>query len=450
MRFSSTSAYTLVELLIALTLSLFLLLAVSELFKRVGGTMNDTRSAMSTSVNLNEAAMLLRQDLDRIPSTLWNKPQRIAAGNVDVEDFDGYLFVAEGPNKPFPNPLPQPLPDILPHPYVDEQGNPDVTVGDVDDIIGFTADANLVEPKTPFRGLINGAIEERDTAEIVWFVRGNTLYRRLRLIDDITISENSDVLGSFQTRAEFETKKVDLPQKAGHAFVRADESSDGRSRRYYAIEKGGDVEWKALNSIEDLALRARRFGHDGLSPRNPFPHPLYTAANPGWYYLRMPTLEEELSASWWDEYWKTASNDLINTLQPIAKPDLWNQPHFFHEQDRESGSLLLLPPGTPRHHRAGEDVVLTNVLSFDIKVWDTQTKDFVDLGTPRTGWAGDGEQTGLSYVWDSWTTKYRNQVPPYYRSPPYSGLEAIRITIRCFDPASQVIKQVTLVHRFKD
>ena len=122
---------------------------------------------------------------------------------------------------------------------------------------------------------------------------------------------------------------------------------------------------------------------------------------------------------------------------------MWNQPNFYHEQDRKSGSLLRA--GTPRHHRAGEDVVLTNVLSFNAEVWDSRTNNFVDLGTPETGWSGEGNHMELPRVWDSWTLKYRDRLPPYAKP-----LEAIRITIRCFDPATKFIKQVTVVHRFND
>jgi len=174
MRSFPSAAYTLVELLVALALSLLLLLAVTELLGRVGGTMNDTRSAMSASANLHEAAILLRQDLAQIPRELATKPQDIAAG-VSASDQDGYLEITEGPDTPSS------------HPYVDELGNVDPTVGDVDDIIGFTVLSSrrgLLPADESFRGVMykDGElrIEEREAAEIIWFVRGNTLYRRTK------------------------------------------------------------------------------------------------------------------------------------------------------------------------------------------------------------------------------------------------------------------------------
>ena len=373
MRSLRPSAYTLVELLIALTLSLILLIGITELFQRVSGAMNHARATLNLSANLDGVAFLLRQDLARIPQTLPTKPERIVDSSVGtVSDLDGYLEITEGPDT------------VLSHPYWNEKGNSDVTVGDVDDIVGFTA---IADPVAPFRGLIGGQIVERNAAEIVWFVRGNTLYRRVRLID---------------------------PQSA---------NTD-----------------PTANTMEDLARREQRFGHDG--PANPYPHPLYDGTSQRWYYLRMPTLEETLSSGWDANNWRNETNDLP---LPTDHPDLWDQPYFFPDlQDRKSGSLKKYVD-TPRHHRAGEDVVLTNVLSFDIKVWDSTTKEFVDLGTPGTQWAVSN-QPELGNVWDSWTREYQGEPNP---SPPFTeGLEAIQVTIRCFDPASRIIKQITVVHQF--
>ncbi|MCL2709625.1 MAG: hypothetical protein FWE95_01995 [Planctomycetaceae bacterium] len=394
------AAYTLVELLIALALSLFVLLAVTELLSRVGGTMNETRSAMGTSAQLHEAAMLLRQDLAQIPDSLATKPARIADKNVDsVSDNDGYLEIIEGPAGVFPYIFKDSNGDPVPHPYVDRQGRPDATVGDVDDILLFTA---IVKAgAAPFRGLINNdgklQIAEREAAEIAWFVRGNTLYRRVRLIDDFRANDPN------------------------------------------------------VNSLADLAQRKRRFGQDTFPPNEfPFPRYLFDATNTpmDWYYLRMPTLEETLHGDW-------ESGNIPPTLVPeVSSPDLWEQPHFFPDrQDRKSGSLKDFM-ADPRHVRAGEDVVLTNVLSFDVKVWCPEVKDFVDLGTEGTTWE-KSNQPVLPLTWDSWTRKYGEDHQEHKNDdgivmPPFAEpLEAIQITIRCFEPSSRVIKQVTVVHRFE-
>lgn len=437
MRFLFRPAYTLVELLIAMTLSLLLLLGVAELFKRVGGSLNDTRSVMSASAHLNEAALLLRQDLDGISPSLATKPKRIAdylsdKNSQKPNDSDGYLEIIEGSGT------------ISSHPYVDEDGNPDPTVGDVDDIIAFTAKNNGV----PFRGLIRGEIVERESAEIVWFVRGNILFRRIRLIDDVTRNNNTtQVFSDPNTKMNFSSKnellsKYPKPMEGGlFAIVEADETSDGGLMRYDAVWRGGDWVWTTLLLFDDLARRARRYGHDGIQS-NSFPYPLYDGAYAGWYYLRMPTLEEsDFLSGQGVLYWKTATT--VPAMPEKLNPDLWTEPHFFPTlQDRKSGSLQACIEN-PRNPRAGEDALLTNVLSFDVKVWDSVTKNFVDLGTIATDWNGEGNQPQLPFTWDSWTQEYNPALPPF----PYA-LEAVQITIRCFEPVSRIIKQVTVVHRF--
>ena len=457
-------AYTLVELLIALALSLLLLIGITELFQQVGGTMNETRSAMTASVHLNEAAMLLRQDLARIPSSLATKPKRIADYIADphnaneVNDDDGYLMIVEGPQHPF-NPDHDDC--LWCRIYVDESNNPDRTAGDVDDIIGFTT---MPTPALPFRGLVRGKIEERNAAEIVWFVRGNTLYRRVRLIDDVTRDGNNIQVFYNADEREFPSKTAldgRAPTEAGqYAMVKADETTDGGPQRYDSVMRDGNLVWTTLLSHEDLARRARRFGHDGLANNHlpsAFPYLLYAPPHEGWYYLRMPTLEE---TDYWSRknipFWKTetVTNPGIPNVPEVENPDLWNQPYFFPNlQDRKSGSLKASIESS-RIDRAGDDVVLTNVLSFNVQVWDTKTKDFVDLGTPGTIWDDtENKQPALLHTWDSWTREYTKTNSEdgtvVLEPPPYAEhLEAVRITIRRFDPASRIIKQVTVIHRF--
>jgi hypothetical protein len=334
------------------------------------------------------------------------KPLRIVDPDIDeVSDLDGYLMILEGQYTSFD------------HPYVDENGIQDLTVGDVDDIIGFTA---VAHPAVPFRGLINGKIEERNAAEIVWFVRGNTLYRRVRLLAD----NNHDSGETLKSVARREKRVI---------------------HQFYPPSNPSDEAAFIINSIT-----------------NQFPYPLYDPGNKGWYYLRMPILEEILSKEWdvkngiWQDepsrQWKTIPIPSANLNE---HPDLWEKPHFIHEDflDKKSGALKQYVD-LPRNTRAGEDVVLTNVLSFDVKIWCPTKNDFVDLGTQGTYWDDDNnKQPNLPRTWDSWTREYEKESNPY---PPYyfdnsrnKALEAIQVTIRCFDPSSRVVKQATVVHRFK-
>ncbi|MDR3183065.1 MAG: prepilin-type N-terminal cleavage/methylation domain-containing protein, partial [Planctomycetaceae bacterium] len=212
------SGYTLIELMIATAISLILLLGVVEMFRSVAGTMQDTRNALTVSANLEQTAAVLRQDLALIPKSLAEKPAKII-NSEEVSDMDGYLEIIDG--------------DPASNPYKED----DETVGDVDDIIAFTTKPNI---KVPFRGLLQEQVIERSQAEIIWFMRGTTLFRRVRLIDDQHVNDS----GIF--------------------------------------------------SPAELAVRDNRYGHYGA-----FPHAIYNVpdgktavdANDAKYWLRLPTLE---------------------------------------------------------------------------------------------------------------------------------------------------------------
>jgi hypothetical protein len=387
------SAYTLVELLVAMTLSLLLLLGVVEMFRNVGGAINDTQATLNMSANLDSVALLLRQDLAHMGNgtdkgaSLASKPHDLVDPTITTppDDQTGYLEIIEGKKSPD---------GTTPVDYWDSDTNQlDLTVGDIDDIIAFTAS----NPSTPYRGWINDTIAERTDAEIIWFMRGTTLYRRVRLIDPL----------------------------------------------------GTDPD---LNSKSGLAKREKRFGHT----TGTFPFPLYTSSSSGWYYLRMPTIEETLSTSW--------SFPPTLTVPTLAQNrwDLWNDPYLKNWKDnnisvldQKSGSLSSAV-SNPRSTRAGEDIVLTNVISFDIKVWNPKAVPprYVDLGEDSAAadpanFSAKSQQTELPYVFDSWSKDYLEGSPP--EQPPYTEkLEGIEITIRCFDPRSQNVKQVRIVHRFED
>jgi hypothetical protein len=361
------SAYTLVELMTATVLSLILLLGTIEMFRSVAGTMQDTRATLNMSAHLEHTAALLRNDLALIPKSLAEKPFKINANintsaEYEVDDTDGYLEIIEG--NPAANPY---KPD-------------DATIGDVDDMIAFTT---LPSP-IPFRGIIGGQVAERNQAEVIWFLRGTSLYRRIRLIDDQHVTD------------------------------------DG------------------IYSPSELADRNKRYGHYGA-----FPHTIYNSDVSGKtridgnYWLRFPTLEETLHAGWNPGPAWTSS---YHTL-PTVPVDLWETRYPGSGLDPKSGSLTSFV-STPRNPRAGEDVVLTNVISFDIKVCNEDNPSFEDLIHK------DANTPALDNVFDSWCTtgtNYADKVPPYT-----DKLTGIQIVIRCFDPQSRNIKQVTIVHSFID
>ncbi|MBQ5367878.1 MAG: hypothetical protein IIU43_10415, partial [Thermoguttaceae bacterium] len=198
--------YTLLEIMTSVTLALMLMYSVAKIFSRVGGAMNETMSTMEMNNSLRNAKNRLTADLEALSVT--PAPPRNSRMN------EGYLCYVEGMGGPFDrvvagnSGMPFSTADIAldteryeahynngsdPTDY-----NADNTVGDLDDILSFTAKA---PDGQPFRGRYikpiydtqvdgNGntvtyivdaekSTFESQYAEIVWFVRGTTLYRRV-------------------------------------------------------------------------------------------------------------------------------------------------------------------------------------------------------------------------------------------------------------------------------
>ncbi len=133
--------------------------------------------------------------------------------------------------------------------------------------------------------------------------------------------------------------------------------------------------------------------------------------------------------------------------------------------------------------RVWEDVLLTNVISFDVRVFDPQSlpnADYVQLsgstGATSTLLSAADTRSGLSRTYDTWSLHYEfngidddndgvidegtdgldnnnNGVPDdpaeYETSPPYPvPLRGIEVRIRCFEPSSREVRQMTVRHSF--
>ncbi|MDR2344781.1 MAG: prepilin-type N-terminal cleavage/methylation domain-containing protein, partial [Planctomycetaceae bacterium] len=132
-------AFTLIELMVAMTLSLLLLLAVAKMFQSIGDTINDTQATLNMAANMNDTAMQLRADLDAIFNCVQVNKPNLMVTKQNVED-NGYLEIIEGNNNDYV--------------YIDNSnGNPDTTVGDVNDILMGTG--KVIGANRAYRGLIN-------------------------------------------------------------------------------------------------------------------------------------------------------------------------------------------------------------------------------------------------------------------------------------------------------
>jgi len=378
----------LVELLVASTLALVTMGAVATLFGLFGRTFSDSQTIVDLSARMRTAAWRLRQDLEGLTCSVqpWNRPEANA----------GYLEIVEGPK-------------------VDTtaaSGTPNI-VADVDDVLMLTT-TSLAQP---FHGKLVGAIGmESPTAEVAWFckpaatmVNGSQLYNLYRR--QLLVSATPGT-GSFLA-----TNSVSFT--SWDAFYL---SSDLSCRR--------NANTLLPNSLGDLTKRENRFLHNPSGTVNAAAFP-YAAA-----ISQTPT---------------AVNGDILS--------------------------------GT----RAGEDLVLTNVIAFDIQVFDsgslTTPDAYIDLGAaapptsplaaaPNTRsklatptydtWSFHYESNGINEDNDSAIDEGSNdtddngdgitdEFAEFETAPPYAvSLRAVRVRIRCYEPGSQQIRQISVVHSFLD
>lgn len=353
------SGYTLIEILVSMALTLMLLMAVVQIFGSVSHSIANSRAALEMTDQLRAAQMTLQRDLEGVTVTM-SPPRRPESG-------EGYFEYTEGPIGPATS-----IDTVAMNNDLDE---PDSTVGDIDDMLMFTTRTR----STPFVGRLAGNAVESQEAEVAWFVRGRTLYRRVLLVlPNVTLT--SPEAGFYNTN--------DISVRNSHG--------------------GSNM---APNSLSDLTKPENRFAHR-INNRFPYhPHFTYDGSDivrSNWANLGLPMLRECSSSGWIAGAALQAAN-----LGTVGKFDAWLNPHPASGQNKDTGALNDYDePNT----RLGEDVVLTNVIGFDVKAWDPTA--IVLLVTPTT--------TGQPYTLLPGDRGYMLKLREFLNNP--SGTGVVRVS----------------------
>jgi|LakMenE01Jun11ns_1017448.scaffolds.fasta_scaffold9941656_3 prepilin-type N-terminal cleavage/methylation domain-containing protein len=394
---------TLVEMLIATTMSLIIMGVVAQLFSVLGRSVSGSQSTTTMNEQLRGVAQMLRRDLNGI--TVTTLPP------VRPDRDSGYLEIIEGPATDTTNAAP-------------------ALDADCDDILMFTTKSL----GKPFVGVFNGNSSiESQFAEVAWFckqsadqpVAGTTLYTlyRRQLLSMAYVGAGDFLTGS---------NSVASPGNWGQFYVNYDLSCRLESGRLYP------------NSLGDLTKRENRFLH-----------------------------------------------------KPVF-------PFFF---DGTLPGLVLSGTG-----REGNDVILTNVIAFDVRVFDpsaptttgaSSTGAYVNLNwnsesTPATvgstfpasgnsafkGWGvsyknnspSTSPSTMLAPTYDTWSLHYEfngidedgidgadqgtngkddngndivDDAAEAETSAPYPvPLRGLEVRIRCYEPSSRQVRQITVRQTF--
>ncbi|HBO44959.1 MAG TPA: hypothetical protein DD670_13725, partial [Planctomycetaceae bacterium] len=392
--------YTLVEMLMSVALTLLMMMFVVQIFGLVGQSVDTSRAVLEMNDQLRSATDRLRKDLQGATADM-NPPLSPEAGK-------GYFEIIEGPIGPVNT-----LENVAFNTNDPSNIIHDSTVADNDDILMFTSRSR----GEPFVGRVflrsPNPVEctqgrqysaESPLAEVCYFVRGTTLYRRVLVIkpefdcDTFMPSppEHPQTVGL--TPLTFQRLYLGLPAGAGIPALPAlfasiiDPNGDPDYAKWgfynnfdLSVRFQGDPAnqntWVWVpNTLADLTKRENRFAHQPTGYA--FPHHPHMVL--GWQYLGLPTLREcswcrdprdpsNVTGAWWPglelpliPLTDDDSIDQDNSTNTIGPFDSWNNPPLpFNEVDPDTGTLTgYMGP------RVAEDVLLTNVIGFDVKVWD--------------------------------------------------------------------------------
>jgi type II secretory pathway component PulJ len=459
------TGFSLTELLVASTLGLIMMAAVASLFSVFSRALSSSQSTVELTGKMRSVAWQLRQDLAGV--TVRMRPP------VHPESNSGYFELIEGPLRDMNVPPTPPSTNIS---------------ADTDDILLFTTKA----AGGPFVGRYGEQdLVESDTAEVAWFCREApasqqpvppptikvfNLYRRQLLVlgyagkkpflqdpsPPVTTVPPALPAGNF-------LENLTSPATA----IETQQAYDVSLREYWYSFVDPDLDPPQQpvercdlipNTLADLTARENRFGH---KPRR------VDVTNP------------------------TRSVDFPYACEPINK-------------------LVFYPPAPAdpkkRSDRTGEDVILTNVIAFDVRVYDPSARalpgaeismlpgdpgyappsapgaygSYIDLGggppSAQGGTLADpmavspGPRPLSNITYDTWNLGYEfngidedNRLGPdtagdkkdnngngivdeaaeFETSPPYLvPLRGIEVRLRCYEPTSKQVRQITIRQAF--
>lgn len=319
--------FTLIEMLVSLAITLIMMGAVVTLFGVVSESVSKSRALVETTDRLRAAREIIQQDLQGATASL--------TPPLSPENDQGYFEIIEGPSSDggvTQSPYQYYVRTLTP-------ANPSGALfGDCDDVLMFTVRGQ----NGPFLGKYtrtsggSPTIIESPAAEVVYFlvqdgpiidatttppIRLCTLYRRVLLV--------SPTLPHYDLSASFPD-----------FYERNDVSG------HYATFTTAPNQRLVPNTLGDLTKRENRFAHYGDltgAHYGHFPYLVHTGMLPQVPFAVVPTGASVPQRS-----------SYSTTAFPANRPSI--------------GGFLVPLDGT----RLGEDVLLTNVIAFDVRVWDPQ------------------------------------------------------------------------------
>ena len=305
---------TLIEMLIATAVSLILMAAVAQVFAAFSGAMSNGRSILETDARLRNVARRLRDDLNG--TTTQMLPPRTP------DQGEGYFEIIEGPNSDdelfqyydvsTTTPTYLNVPTLPAAPFSVLSSTPGPGTASDDRLLGDTDDILLFtsrDTESPFVGRLAADVIESSIAEVAWFARPTP--GTSNPVTYTLYRKQLLVMGYVGVAPFASNNQAPFPSTGlwSDYFV-GTQPCDISARR----ETGAGFDRLVPNTLSDLTRRESRFFHNssGDTTGGSFPYPFVSH---------------------------------LSTAAPDG----------------------LVFDGTTRR---GEDIILTNVVAFDVRVFD--------------------------------------------------------------------------------
>jgi len=393
MRRPRHGGFTLVELLIAMAVTLILIFALAQAFAIVGDTIATGRASIEMAGNLRTVAHRLQGDLDGITVAVRPWP--------DESGASGYLEYVEGPlsSSFYPSTDRDWDGDFAPNV---NPNTTDTTRGDIDDILAFTTR----NAESPFIGQYGNNVIQSSVAEVIWWIqyqddeavaedvtnktgRGYldegekfTIYRRVLLVRSdlgFLVPHDPNNANSRKVRVVFERTGANAyPNNAtGLQTLETELTNFFNTRdisvriRWWVDGNGVNVRLMA-NSLADLTHRENRFAHlpilSDRSPSGSAPNLLPVAQDAPYDALAAVVYNPVL-----DRVWMCLHNSIPDfdptgwaaEYNPTTQP--WKYTFPLDVNRRSITSLYRMPKSGGNY---GEDVMVSDALCFDVQAFD--------------------------------------------------------------------------------
>lgn len=464
-RLSVSAGFTLVELMVSVALVLLMMILFAEIFQIASSSITSQRGLSENDQRARMLTTLIQSDLNKrtfqrvVPfSPTEATPIKLS----DYTDRRGYLVISENdPND------------------------------DTDDLIQFTVDATITSKlldTTPYYGkatVLGGNIlthpnqPETDDArispdgasispyaEICYFMRGGNLYRRTLLIrkpldlETITSSQPTTAGG------------LDFFDPANSLYTNRNFWNDFDFSAYRFGTPTPYANFHDVTSLDNTTLLNATFSlgktrfRFGFNHTNGLPREYVDDADGAGQYIGRYTHQETSDGDFLYPQENSSAGGGSNPMSASSTAQ---------EFDRFTNVVTPYSSGA----RRSEDLVLSNVISFDIKLFDHGLGQFVDIGSDTSI---GSRVTAVDYL-SSATPAYRNNNPTaayatnifdtwhiefdvdnadgdsddttgmdeppfrptYGAGGPPKPLQAIQITIRYIDTTSEKLRQMTII-----